>query len=162
MDITFTSYANVKEDLLDNYLLVKSIRDFAGNMSNIPLRIYISSDVRLRNEIGKFVGLDVSFTEYPAVDKEMVYAFKPAAALACAADVGEGVVIWLDRHMLVLNPCADLLLNPLEKFAYRPPHLKILGASADEPVNQLWAAAYRGTASILAKIYSKGCQSIVL
>ncbi len=143
MNIIFASYADSIEDLLNNYLLAKSIHEFAGNLSDIPLRIYVSSGLDIQNTIGKFEGLNVTFSKYPMVRKDIDYAFKSAAARACEIDVKTGNVIWLDRHMLVLNPCVNLLLDPLEQFAYRPPHLKLLGASADEPLNQMWSTAYQ-------------------
>ena len=143
MDLIFASYAATKKDLLNNFLLANSIREFAGSLSDIPLRIYLSSDLSVQNEMDKFTGLNVYFSEYPAPKKDTDYPFKSAAAHACEADVKTGDVIWLDRHMLVLGPCVDLLLNPLEQFAYRPPHLKLLGASTDAPINQMWITAYK-------------------
>ena len=141
MDVVFASYANIEEDFLDNFLLACSIRDFAGNLSDIPLRIYASSGLDLKSAADKFSDLNVAFSQYAAPRKDIEYAFKSAAAKACETDVKEGNVVWLDRHMMVLNPCVDLLLNPLEQFAWRPPHLKLLGASADEPLNPMWATA---------------------
>ena len=143
MNVTFSTYAEQTDDLLANYLLACSIRDFAGSFSEIPLRIYVSSDLEPKNELKRFAGLNVMFSTYPAARKDTPYAFKSAAASACEADVKTGEVIWLDRHMLVLGPCVNLLLDPPEQFAYRPPHLQLLGASVDEPVSPLWAAAYR-------------------
>ena len=143
MNIIFASYANTEKDLLDNYLLANSIRDFAGNMSDIPLRIYISSHLDVQNEIDKFADLNVQFSEYSATKKEVIYAFKSAAAKACEMDVKTGNVIWMDRHMLVLGSCVDLLLNPLEQFAYRPPSLRLLSALTDVPINQMWTAVYK-------------------
>jgi hypothetical protein len=96
-----------------------------------------------QDEIGRFAGLNVIFSEYPAARKDIQYAFKPAAASACETDVKTGNVIWLDRHMIVLAPCVNLLLNPSEQFAYLPPHYKLLGMSADEPINKLWETLYR-------------------
>jgi len=158
MNITFATYAATKDDLLNNYLLANSIHDFAGNLSDIPLHIYLSSDLSVYNEMDKFAGLNVKFSEYPAPKKGIDYAFKSAAAHACEAEVKTGNVIWMDRHMLVLGPCANLLLNPLEQFAYCPPHLKLLGASTDAPINQMWMTAYKITGvdtSVLFPIYTE-------
>jgi len=158
MKVTFATYAAHKNDLLSNYLLANSIRDFAGNLSDFPLRIYVSADLDIQNEIKQFAGLNVVFSTYPSSKKKYRYAFKPAAASACETDVKTGNVIWLDRHMIVLGPCVNLLLNPLEQFAYRPPHLKILGASADEPINEMWTMAYKITGvdkSALFPMYSE-------
>ena len=142
MNITFATYATSQSDLLCNYLLASSIHDFSGNMSDMPLRIYVSSKVDMQNMAERFAGLNVIFSTYPAARKDIRYAFKSAAACACEADVKEGNVIWLDRHMIVLGPCVNLLLNPSEQFAYRPPHLKLLGASADEPLSKMWEILY--------------------
>ena len=158
MSIIFASYAMTKEDLLNNYLLANSIRDFAGNMSDISLRIYLSSDLNVQDEIDRFAGLNVQFSTYPAPRKDIGYAFKPAAARACEADIKTGNVIWMDRHMLVLGPCANLLLNPLEQFAYRPPHLKLLGAPTGVPMNQMWLTAYKVVGidtSVLFPLYTE-------
>jgi hypothetical protein len=138
MSVTFATYAAHKNDLFNNYLLASSIQKFAGSLSDIPLRIYISSDIDVLDEKEKFAGLNVVFSQYPKNTKRHRYAFKPAAASACEADVQSGNVIWLDRHMIVLGPCHELLLNPGESFAYRPPHLKILGASAEKPIDGVW------------------------
>jgi len=143
MNVTFATYAAQKNDLLSNYLLANSIHDFAENLSHIPLRIYVSSDLDIQNEIKQFDGLNVEFSSYPRNKKRYRYAFKSAAASACELDVKTGNVIWLDRHMLVLGSCDNLLLSPTEQFAYRPPHLKILGASVDESINDMWLAAYK-------------------
>lgn len=126
--------------MICNYLLANSIRDFAGNLSDFPLRIYLASDLDTQDEIEKFAGLNVIFAKYLKA-RRFRYAFKPAAASACEADVNEGTVIWLDRHTIVTNPCTDALLNPPEQFAYRPPHLKLLGASVNEPLNKMWTTA---------------------
>lgn len=158
MDITFATYAAQNNDLLSNYLLANSIREFAGNLSDCPLRIYVSADLDFQNKAKRFDGLNVLFSTYPGGRKKYRYAFKPAAASACESDVKAGNVIWLDRHMLVLGPCVDLLLNPLEQFAYCPPNLKIAGASADEPIDKLWTTAYRIAGvdeSALFPMYSK-------
>lgn len=143
MNITFATYAANKNDLLSNYLLANSIRDFAGNLSDIPLRVYVPMDLDIKDEIKQFDGLNVMFSIYPGGKKKYRYAFKSAAASACESDVKTGTVIWMDRHMLVLGPCVDLLLNPLEQFAYCPPNLKILGASADEPISKMWEMAFK-------------------
>lgn len=143
MNVSFATYAAHKKDLLSNYLLANSIRDFAGPLSGFPLRIYVSADLDAQKEMSLFSGLNVLFSPFPSGKRKYRYGFKSAAARACETDVKTGTVIWLDRHMLVLGPCTELLLNPSEPFAYRPPHLKILGASAAEPLNDLWATAYR-------------------
>ena len=158
MDTVFATYAAQKNDLLSNYLLANSIRDFAGNLSDLPLRIYIPEDLDMQNELELFSGLNIVFSTYPCGGKKYRYAFKPAAASACEADVKTGTVIWLDRHMLVFGPCVNLLLNPAEQFAYRPPHLKGLGASVDEPVSEMWTTAYRiagADTSALFPVYSE-------
>jgi hypothetical protein len=143
MDIIFASFAAKKEDMFSNYLLANSIRDFAGNLSDIPLHIYVASDLDIQDEMEKFSGLNVKFAEYPATKKEIEYAFKSAAAKACEKDVKTGNVFWMDRHMLVLNPCMDLLLDSTEQFGCHPPQFKLLGASVDEPINQLWETVYK-------------------
>jgi len=142
MNIYFATYAAAKNDLLCNYLLANSIKEFAGNMSDIPLRVYVSSDLDTQDEIKRFAGLNVVFSTYPK-PKKIRYAFKSAAASACESDVKTGTVIWLDRHMIIPGSCDDLLLNLSEQFAYLPVHYKILGMSADEPINKLWETLYR-------------------
>ena len=142
MDTYFATYAAAKNDLLCNYLLTNSIKEFAGNLSDIPLLVYISSDLDVQDEIKRFAGLNVVFSTYPK-PKKLRYAFKSAAASACETDVKSGTVIWLDRHMIIPGPCADLLLSPPEQFAYLPVHYKLLGMSADEPINKLWDTVYK-------------------
>ena len=58
MGTHFATYAAAKNDLLCNYLLACSIKEFAGNLSGIPLRIYVSSDLNVREEIKRFSGLE--------------------------------------------------------------------------------------------------------
>jgi hypothetical protein len=140
MNTSFATYAASKNDFICNYLLANSIHDFAGELSDSPLRIYVASGIDMQDEIKRFTGLNVMFTQYPKT-RRFRYAFKPAAATACETDVKEGTVIWLDRHMLIPSPCTDALLNPLEQFAYRPPHLKLLGVSVDEPISNMWTTA---------------------
>lgn len=140
MNTSFATYAASENDLVCNYLLANSIQDFAGNLSGMPLRIYVSSDLDTRDVMKHFAGLNVKFAKYPKT-RRFRYAFKPAAASACEADVNEGTVIWLDRHMIITSPCTDVLLNPPEQFAYRPPHLKLLGASVKEPLSKMWGTA---------------------
>ncbi|MDR1663366.1 MAG: hypothetical protein LBR83_00385 [Clostridiales bacterium] len=132
MDVSFATYAASKRDLICNYLLANSIRDFAGDLSGVPLRVYIPSSVDMQKEIARFAALNVIFARYPKAGR-FPYAFKSAAASACEADVKEGAVIWLDRHMIIPSPCAGALLDPRERFAY-------LRASAEEPAG-MWAAA---------------------
>ena len=137
MNTFFATYAASTSDLLCNYILANSIRDFAGDLKHIPLRIYISSDLDAHDEIKRFAGLNVIFCAYPKPIK-FRYAFKSAAASACESDVRTGTIIWLDRHMIIPGSCTELLLDPSESFAYLPVHLKLLGASANEPLNKLW------------------------
>jgi len=141
MNIAFGTYAVQKNDLLSNFLLASSIRDFAGSLSGAPIHIFLSSDLSMQGELKKFDGLNVTFSTFARSKKRHRYAFKPAAACACEAEVKSGTVIWLDRHMIVLNSCDELVLNSLENFAYRPPHLKILGMSVDKPIDDMWAMA---------------------
>jgi len=139
MNIAFATYAVQKNDLLSNFLLASSIRDFAGSLSGAPIHIFLSSNLDTQAELKKFDGLNVAFSIFSCSKKRHRYAFKPAAARACEAEIKNGTIIWLDRHMIVLNACDELILNPLENFAYRPPHLKILGAPANKPLNNMWA-----------------------
>ncbi len=143
-NLIFASYANEKEDLLANYLLAKSIRDFSGGLSDIQLRVYIPESILMEVQpmLLKFRDMNVSFRGYPLPNDDFDYFFKPAAALAAEKDICNGTVIWFDRHMLVLGPCADLILNETESFAYRPPHLQLLGSSYDLPPDELWETLY--------------------
>jgi hypothetical protein len=140
----FCSYAQEKGDLLSNFLWAKSIRDFAGTLSNCPIHIYIPNGLlhEIQNSVNKFNELDVSFRGYSAAPCDFEYFFKPLAAYAAEQDIKNGTVLWFDRSMLVLNSCADLLLHENEKFAYRATHFQNIGSSYDMPPNQLWETMY--------------------
>ncbi|MCL2364272.1 MAG: hypothetical protein FWC71_06370 [Defluviitaleaceae bacterium] len=153
MHTIFATYAAHKNDLFSNFLLAHSIRDFAGDLSDAPMKIYVSSNLDVRDEMKRFDGLNVAFATYPYNKKRYRYAFKPAAAAACEMDVKEGNVVWLDRHMMVLSACTDLILNPSKNFAYRPPHLKILGASANEPIGDLWSMIFKIADDDVSKLF---------
>jgi hypothetical protein len=129
----FASYANEEEDLLSNYLLAKSIKDFTGNLSVIPLHIYLPDSLlpKTRPIMHKFKNMNTAFHGYTTAENSFDYSFKPASALAAERNIGNGTIFWFDRHMIALNSCADLILNETEKFSWRPPHLRIIGSLYD-------------------------------
>lgn len=145
-EVTFATGACGIEDAEAVYMLGRSIRDFAGGLSGIGLRVYVpeiysDSWQAVANELNA-AGITLRVYRAAREDLSFFYSFKPRAGLAAEQDIRTGTVIWLDRHSLVTGCCADLLLNDREQFAYRPVNIRNIGSLYDEPVSGFWKDAY--------------------
>lgn len=144
--ITFATGAMEVLDAEAIYMLGRSIGDFGGGLKDAGLHAYIPELYfdgwqPLSHELSK---AGISLHRYRAAKEELsfAYSFKPRAAVAAEQDIGGGTVVWVDRHSLITGCCADFLLNPWERFAYRPVNIRNIGSLHSGPLSGFWQDAY--------------------
>ena len=143
MSECFATYAAGEGDWTFNYLLAKSLREFGGAMSALPILLLHASDLPADAARERFRALNVELAPFPRDRRGARYAFKPAAASACEREVGSGAVYWLDRHMIALGEPSGLRLPDPARFLYHPPHVSESGSPLAEPLGGAWRAAAR-------------------
>ena len=144
--ITFATGAASLSDAEAIYMLGRSIQDFGGGLKNAGLHVYIpEAEFEGWKAIAqKLKDAGISLHMFKASKEELafMYAFKPLAAHAAEQDLGEGTVVWMDRHSLVTGNCADFVLNPWEHFAYRPVNIRNIGSLYGGPASGFWQDAF--------------------
>jgi hypothetical protein len=144
--ITFATGAAEVLDAEAIYMQGRSIRDFGGGLKDAGLHVYIPElyfdDWQpLGQELTK-AGIILHMYKAAKEELSFIYSFKPRAAMAAEHDIGGGTVVWMDRHSLVTGCCADFLLNPWERFAYRPVNIRNIGSLYGGPLSGFWRDAY--------------------
>jgi hypothetical protein len=130
-------------------LLVDSIRDFAGALSEVPIWCYapvadreISATARKR-----FLDLDVNLIPFemnPDIAKFPFMRHAHSASLAEAKAETEAECLgWLAPNTIVLREPKHYSLDNGIDLGYRPVHHKLLGMTYDEPLDSFWADVYR-------------------
>lgn len=144
--ITFATGAASVSDLEAIYMLGRSIRDFGGGLSRAGLHVYIPE---AEFEGWKAVetqlltaGILLHMIKATKEELAFLYAFKSLTANAAEQDIGDGTVVWMDRHSLVVGDCADFVLNPWEHFAYRPVNIRNIASLYGGPINGFWKDAF--------------------
>lgn len=136
------------ETELDGLMLAGSIRAFAGEFRDAPIRVLIPEvDKRLSEATRtQLESMDARLIRFP-IDQatfEFPYAGKVfASAIAESQAAGEAEVLaWMDVDSIVTGDPAELLLNAGQDFGYRPVDHTLIGSPDEEPVDSFWTLIY--------------------
>lgn len=126
-------------------LLIDSLRAFGGEMSRCPMWVFNVNPQEfpgrdLEGPAVQVIPLDVpaDLLEYELGDK--VYACARAEQLAPAET---GALVWIDASCLIAKPPMLYALDENTDAAVRPVHIRNVGLTASEPLNDYWREVYR-------------------
>lgn len=149
--LVFVTPAYPKRSILRTFLLVASMREFAGDLAKSQLWVLFPGAIgEFNKEEAAFLqGLDVKLIPYD-VDEELLKfplgAKVQAAAVAEQLASGEtDLLVWLDPDTLILSPLEEFILSEGKCLAYRPVHHKLLGTSWGEEPDDFWRLVYQHT-----------------
>jgi hypothetical protein len=130
-------------------LLVESIRDFAGTLSQAPVWCFVpqyekelSSTLRTR-----LSELNARLIRFEADEATLSFFF---AADIQAAAIAESMsldktdnLVWLSSNTLILHEPKAFLLPDEKDLAYRPVHHINVGSAYDKPLDPFWKLIYQ-------------------
>jgi hypothetical protein len=130
-------------------LLVKSIRDFAGSLSQAPFLCFT-----LDNENDLSVGtknrlsaLNVEFIRVKTKADIPRFPFMRKVNLSAQAESSvqdeTDLLAWLDTDTIVLQEPKEFFLQNTKNLGYRPVHHTIIGSRYDDPLDLFWEQIYR-------------------
>jgi hypothetical protein len=134
---------------INTLLLLESIREFAGSLSDVDIWCYTpetGKEISPRRQT-RIVELGVELIPFD-IDSEIgSFPFTRhahAASLAESRSKGKfEFVAWLAPNTLVLQEPRKFILASGISLGYRPVHHKLLGLNYDEPLDTFWSAIYQ-------------------
>ena len=128
---------------VQSQMFVRSLREFGGEMSNLPVWALFPESQPLGSSFEKALSdLDVSVVPF-VIDKKFShfpFALKTSAA-AQAEKLAEGqnaVLAWHDRTGIILNQPESFYLPDDIAFGYRPTDIANIGAPFGRPFPPFW------------------------
>lgn len=130
-------------------LLVESIRDFAGSLSQAPIWCFVPQyekqlSSNFQDRLSEF---NTTLIPYEIGHDALRFFFAAdihAAAIAESMAVGKtDFFIWLSSNTLILHEPTAFLLPDGKDLAYRPVHHINVGSLYDEPLDAFWKLVYQ-------------------
>lgn len=125
-------------------LTIHSLRRFGGHLGACPIWVFHPDTTDLSPALADIEGVHVEplmieedFPRYPFSAK--VHTCAQAEAMS-GSDVH--TLVWLSTSTLIVQPPDLLNLSTTHDAAFRPVHIRNVGASAHEPLNAYWTAVY--------------------
>lgn len=126
-------------------LLIESPRTFGGRLRDCPVLVFLPNPASVSHT---YPGIEnVHFVPLMIEDQFRHYFFGDKV-YACA--VAEGMVgkkvrslVWLSPQCLIVNPPVLFDLSTSFDAAMRPVHIKNVGSSVKEPLDDFWKEIYR-------------------
>jgi len=148
--LTFTTVMYPTDWSVKNtLLLVESIRNFAGSLSQAPIWCFMPQygkhvSTQIENRLRE---LNVEFISF-SVDLEILRFFFAgdiiAAARAESTATGKTeLLVWLGSNTIVLNDPGAFLLCANKKLGYRPVHHINIGSVYDNELDPFWKIIYQ-------------------
>jgi hypothetical protein len=144
-DVEFFLLITSAEDGRCARLLIESLRAFGGSLGRAPVRAYVPGPELAAGAVPRIDGAE--FVPLEIDDPIARYPFG-AKVLACAraeeaAGDRRGSLVWVSPQCLIVN-APDLFRLPRGKdAAFRPVHIRNVGARADAPLDDYWRAVHR-------------------
>ena len=152
--IVFATYAGDSEELAHCLIFAASVREFAGALSEVPIRIYHPRDSLATLSPGAMVVEAESLASRidrrrvcPQRRRSMPYAGKTFAASQAEGEAANGseLLAWFDEDTIVLTEPSELLLPDSMAFAFRPVMHLLIGSPYSEPPDEFWRRVYQVT-----------------
>ena len=143
----FACVSNVLD--VKTQILVASIRQFAGLLSDSPIWVFIPrSENRIPQKIKeRFLSLDVKIIPF-SINPELrkfpftTYVHATATAELFVKDKTE-LLAWLLPDTLIINTPKHFLLEKKKNLGYRPVHHTLVGSIYTESIDPFWDLIYR-------------------
>ena len=130
-------------------LLVKSIRDFAGSLSQAPI-LCLTLDNENDLSVGaknRLLALNVEFISVKTERDIPRFPFMRKVNLSAWTELsvqGEtDLLAWLDTDTIVLQEPKEFFLPNSKNLGYRPVHHIVIGSRYNEPLDPFWSQIYR-------------------
>jgi hypothetical protein len=155
---TTVVYPNHRSEM-NTLLLVESIRDFAGSLSQSPVWCFVPQDEKelssdFRTRLSKLNARLIPFETDQAVLSFFFAADIQAAAIAESMAVGKTTnLVWLSCNTLVLQEPSSFLLSDEKDLAYRPVHHINVGSAYDKPLDAFWKLIYQCCNTPIERIF---------
>lgn len=129
-------------------ILAESVREFAGELSGTPIRIFIPSrlarSIAGREERLASLEVEVSEVEVPEEAFRYVLGGKPFLAAQAEREAGDAdLVAILAPNTIMLRSPIDFLLPKGVTLGYSTVHHQNIGSLASEPLDEYWSRLYR-------------------
>jgi hypothetical protein len=130
-------------------LLVESIRDFAGLLSQAPVWCFTPEGKTGLSEAAKdrLSALNTTFIHFKTESEVPRFPFMWKVFLNAQAELmAQGktdLLVWLDSDTIVLQEPKEFLLQEGKNLGCRPVHHTIIGSRYDEPLDLFWTQIYR-------------------
>ena len=129
-------------------ILAESVRKYAGELSNVPVRIFVPSGLApaIADQGEKLATLDVEISEVVVPEQAFNYILgaKPFLAARAEKDAdGVDFVAILAPNTIVLQPPTDFVLPEGVALGYSTVHHQNIGSAASEPLDDFWSRLYQ-------------------
>jgi hypothetical protein len=140
-------------------LLVESIRDFAGSLSQAPIWCFVPQYEKqlTSNFQDRISELNATLIPYEIDHEALRFFFAAdihAAAVAESMAVGKtDFLVWLSSNTLILHEPAAFLLSEDKHLAYRPVHHINVGSLYEKPLDAFWKLVYQYCNTPLDRVF---------
>lgn len=147
--IVFVTYAAFEAQVEDCFIFCESIRKFAGDLKDVPIRIYFPEYLKNLKEKyrDKFTGLSVELRDIKIPREAIKYALgaKPfVAALAEKEAQNEaGILAFFDPKIIFVSEPKEFYLTDDKDMAYRPVFHQNIGSLYSEKPDAFWSLLYK-------------------
>ena len=147
--LIFATFAGGQAELINTVLLTRSIRAFAGELSQAAVWVYLPPEL-LEQEltlVEELTALEVSLkTSTPPTEATWYYYASKVFAAAAAEKAAEGstaILAWLDEDTILLQEPGEFLLSPDKSLGYRPVMHRNICPRYEEPLDDFWQRVYQ-------------------
>jgi hypothetical protein len=144
-DPVFVTSASSPVEVASVRLLAESIRSFGGELSSCPIWMFAEEGLMERSDLPSELGVDTRLLTIPDSIRGYELAEKVAACAAAERGVDPSItsLAWVSSDTLVVNPPVRFLLSDSHDAALRPVHIRNIGISADQPLDDFWRRVIR-------------------
>ncbi len=141
----FVTCIRSEQDVFLARVLIESLREFGGPLSDCPLTVYATRPETEAGEALTGPGVEVMPLGVPEHVRRWPYGDKVAACAHAEATAGPGfsALVWLDLECLIVQPPVQFALGDAHDVAVRPVHIRNVGLAPDEPLDGFWQGIYK-------------------
>lgn len=143
-DIIFITMVHSPAEKIGAKLLIRSLRQFGGEMSQFPVWLFESDEAH-----GSCVDLiplnvEVFPLEVNDATKHYIFSSKVSACFQAERMVPPKTksLVWMDSNCLIVQPPLLFDLGDSFDVAVRPVHIRNVGLTREDPLDQYWRGVY--------------------
>ncbi|MFH1688423.1 MAG: hypothetical protein ABIE70_13000 [bacterium] len=146
--LVFATFAEDSENLDHVYIMAESIREFADDMKDAPIWLYVPDYAELSMEkvASRFAPLNVTvrISTAPEDSRLFYYSGKTYAAGQAEHDAENvaSILVWMDEDTIILRKPQEFLLPDSVVLGYRPVMHNRSGSLKSEKPNPFWSRIY--------------------